>query len=130
MSLIVSVGFKVTRVDDSGNRREPFSRLFVLEAVNLDRTYSNLFTEPSYAGFINLIGNIKKVFPEITRNEGLSPKFKLVYPGNYCTFRLFYVTCPRKSSIIQVCTFRASALREELFLKFEFVILTAKLVFS
>ncbi len=82
-SLTMSVGFKVTRVDGSGNRREPFSRLFVLEAVNLDRTYSNLFTEPFYARFINLIGNIKKVFPEITGNAGLSPKSEVVSPGKF-----------------------------------------------
>ncbi len=90
MYSIVNVRFKVTRVDQVGNRREPYSRLFVLESVELDQSSGRL-TRWNPRHFSRVITDIKKAFPEL--NEGTTSgthSIKLLFPGN-CIFLLYFL---------------------------------------
>jgi len=74
MPSIVNIRFKVTRVDHGGNRRDPYSRLFVLESVDLEKPFQNY---PNTIGFAKFIAKIKNEFPETAGNA----RSKLVTPG-------------------------------------------------
>lgn len=86
MPSIVNVHFKVTRVNHDGKRNEPYSRLFSLESIDLDRPLSNLTGYLQYIGarFLRFIQDVKKDFIEIKGNEGstnCTTKPSLVFPG-------------------------------------------------
>lgn len=60
MSSVVNLRFKVTRVDNSGNRRDPYSRLFVYrESIDFETPFNY-----STFHFSMLKNKIKKEFPE------------------------------------------------------------------
>ena len=79
---VVDIKFKVTRVSYDGNTlKDPYSRVFLLESLDLNQTISQL---PRTGRFANLIVDIKKAFPETMETNGSATKFKLVSPGKYC----------------------------------------------
>ena len=82
MPTIVNVQFKVIRVDYAGNPREPYSRLFFLEGVNLDRSFSSTL-DYRLENYITFIYDIKKAFPELRKNEGtVNHSIKLLFSGS------------------------------------------------
>ena len=84
MASIVNVYFKVIRIDNNKNYKDPFSRLFLLESVDLEATFDSHLSELCSSNLCqlnSLLVNIKRAFPELQPKEKQSEYFILVSPG-------------------------------------------------
>ena len=80
MESVVNVYFRVIRYTQEGASR--FSRILILESVNLEQTFSDECGDLNAACYSNFIDEIIQAFPELQENKSLGTnKFKLVFPG-------------------------------------------------
>jgi len=93
MESVVNVYFRVIRYTQEGASR--FSRILILESVNLEQTFPDLCAGLNAVRYSNFIDEIKQAFPELQENKSLGTnKFKLVFPGkNFSLTLLLKINC-------------------------------------